>query len=45
MTRWHDGLGPAAWIAMAFVILVFWTLVDIDADDYAQRHDLLRSSN
>ncbi len=27
MTRWHDGWGPGAWIAMAFVMLVFWTIV------------------
>jgi putative membrane protein len=81
MTRWHDGWGPGAWIAMAFVMLVFWTIVvgaiialvrsghlhdhdhgpsrlhdaqrilaerfargEIDADEYKQRSDLLRSS-
>jgi putative membrane protein len=82
MTRWHDGLGPGAWIAMAFVMLVFWALVvaaiialvrsnqgrerdrspvgraddpgrilderfargEIDADEYKQRRDVLRSS-
>ena len=81
MTRWHDGWGPGAWIAMALVMLVFWTLVaaaiialvrsdhgrgqdhvvgraddperilaerfargEIDADDFKQRRDLLRSS-
>jgi len=81
MTRWHDGWGPGAWIAMAFVMLVFWTIVvaaiialvrsnlgrghdhisgraddaerilaerfargEIDADDYKQRRDLLRSN-
>ena len=81
MTRWHDGWGPGAWIAMAFVMLVFWTVVvaaivalvrssrgrghdrvvgrtddaerilaerfargEIDADDYKQRRELLRSS-
>jgi len=27
MNRWHDGWGPGAWIAMAFVMLVFWTIV------------------
>jgi len=27
MTRWHDGWGPGAWIAMAFVMLVFWAVV------------------
>jgi putative membrane protein len=27
MTRWHDGWGPGAWIAMVFVMLVFWTIV------------------
>jgi len=27
MTRWHDGWGPAAWFAMAFAMLVFWTIV------------------
>ena len=83
MTRWHDGWGPGAWIAMAFVMLVFWAIVvaaivalvrsnqgpgqghaavgraddparilderfargEIDADDYKQRRDLLRSSS
>ena len=81
MTRWHDSWGPGAWIAMAFVMLVFWTIVvgaiiavvrsdhsrrpnhglgriddahrilaerfargEIDADEYKQRSDLLRSS-
>jgi putative membrane protein len=81
MTRWHDGWGAGAWIAMAFVMLVFWTIVvgaivaivrsghfrdhadspgrlhdaerilaerfargEIDADEYRQRSDLLRSS-
>jgi putative membrane protein len=81
MTRWHDGWGPGAWIAMVFVMLVFWTIVvgaiiaivrsdhlhhhehprsrihdaerilaerfargEIDADEYKQRSDLLRSS-
>ena len=82
MNRWHDGWGPGAWIAMAFVMLVFWTIVvtaiialvrsdhgrrpghaiydrpdhpehilaqrfargEIDADEYKQRRDLLRSS-
>jgi putative membrane protein len=81
MNRWHDGWGPGAWIAMAFVMLVFWTIVvaaiialvrsnqgrghdhivgraddperilaerfargEIDADDYKQRRDLLRSN-
>lgn len=81
MTRWHDGWGPGAWIAMAFVMLVFWTIVvaaiialvrsdhgrdqghvvsrddvperilaerfargEIDADEYKQRRDLLRSN-
>ena len=81
MTRWHDGWGPGAWIAMAFVMLVFWTIIvgadhrrrairsrprtshgpsrlhdaerilaerfargEIDADEYQQRSDLLRSS-
>ena len=81
MTRWHDGWGPGAWIAMAFVMLVFWTIIvgaiiaivrsdrlhhhehapsrlhdaerilaerfargEIDADEYKQRSDLLRSS-
>jgi putative membrane protein len=83
MTRWHDGWGPGAWIAMFFVMLVFWTIVvgtiiavmrsghlrdhdhdhgparlhdaerilaerfargEIDADEYKQRSDLLRSS-
>ena len=81
MTRWHDGWGPGAWIAMALVMLVFWTIVvaaiialvrasqgggpqhhvgrsgdaehilaerfargEIDADEYKQRRDLLRSS-
>ncbi len=80
MTRWHDGWGPGAWIAMAFVMLVFWTIVvaaiialvradhrrrpdqlagradgaehilaerfargEINADEYAQRRDVLRS--
>jgi putative membrane protein len=27
MTRWHDGWGPGAWIAMAFVMLAFWTII------------------
>jgi putative membrane protein len=27
MTRWHDGWGPGAWIALAFVMLVFWAIV------------------
>jgi putative membrane protein len=27
MTRWHDGWGPGAWIAMGFVMLVFWAIV------------------
>lgn len=81
MNRWHDGWGPGAWIAMAFVMLVFWTIVvaavialvrsdhargqdhvagraddperilaerfargEIDADEYKQRRDLLRSN-
>jgi len=81
MTRWHDGWGSGAWIAMAFVMLVFWTIVvgaiiavvrsdhsrrpdhgmgrvddphrilaerfargEIDADEYKQRRDLLRSN-
>jgi len=81
MTRWHDGWGPGAWIAMAFVMLVFWTIIvgalvaivrsghlrdhdhspsrlhdaerilaerfargEIEADEYKQRSDLLRSS-
>jgi putative membrane protein len=81
MTRWHDGWGPGAWIAMIFVMLVFWTIIvgtiiavvrsrhlrdhdhgprrlhdaerilaerfargEIDADEYKQRSDLLRSS-
>ena len=81
MTRWHDGWGPGAWIAMAIVMLVFWTVVvaaiiafvrsdhshrpghvagraddperiiaerfargEIDADEYKQRRDLLRST-
>ena len=82
MTRWHDGWGPGAWIAMAFVMLVFWAIVvaaivalvrsnqgpgqghaavgraddparilderfargEIDADEYKQRRDLLRSN-
>ena len=80
MTRWHDGWGPGAWIAMAFVMLVFWTILvaaiitlvrsnqggqdhtvrgvgdaerilaerfargEIDADEYKQRRDLLRSN-
>ena len=81
MTRWHDGWSPGAWIAMAFVMLVFWTVVvgaiialvrsdhgrrqdhsaggvgdserilaerfargKIDADEYRQRRDVLRSS-
>ena len=82
MTRWHDGWGPGTWIAMVFVMLVFWTIVvgaiiaivrsgrsphnesaptarlhdaqrilaerfargEIDADEYKQRSDLLRSS-
>jgi putative membrane protein len=80
MTRWHDGWGPGAWIAMIFVMLVFWTIIvgaivaivrsghvrehdhgpgrlhdaerilaeryargEIDADEYKQRRDLLRS--
>ena len=81
MTRWHDGWGPGVWVAMAFVMLVFWTIVvaaiialvrsnqgrgrdhivgraddaarilaerfargEIDADEYQQRRDVLRSS-
>ncbi len=81
MTRWHDGWGPGAWIAMVFVMLVFWTIIvgtvvaivrssrfrdhdhargrlhdaeriladrfargEIDADEYRQRSELLRSS-
>ena len=81
MTRWHNGWGPGAWIAMIFVMLVFWTIIvgtiiavvrsghlrnhdhgprrlhdverilaerfargEIDADEYKQRSDLLRSS-
>ena len=24
---WHDGWGPGAWLAMAFVMVVFWTIV------------------
>jgi len=82
MTRWHDGWGPGAWIAMAFVMMVFWAIVvaaiialvrsnqgpgqdhaavgradnparilderfargEIDADEYKQRRDLLRSN-
>lgn len=27
MTRWHGGWAPGTWIAMAFVMLVFWTIV------------------
>lgn len=81
MTRWHDGWGTGGWIAMAFVMIVFWTIVvvaivavmrsnqwrrpepgpgraddaerilaerfargEIDADEYKQRRDILRSS-
>ena len=81
MTRWHDGWGPGAWIAMGFVMLVFWTIVvgaiiaivrsdrlrdrehppsrlhdaerilaerfargEIDANEYKERRDVLRSS-
>lgn len=81
MTNWHDGWGTGGWIAMAFVMMVIWTIVvaaivaivrsnlwrrpepgpgrtddaehilaerfargEIDADEYTQRRDLLRSS-
>ncbi len=25
--RWHDGWGAGAWVAMAFVMVVFWAIV------------------
>ncbi len=29
MTRFHDGWGSGAWVAMAFVMLVFWGIIAV----------------
>ncbi len=36
MRRYHDGWGPGAWIALAFVMVVFWGVV-VTAIVYAVR--------